>query len=49
MTIPEGPTPTVRQLAADAARRSRWLPGGRLEVLTYVGGTRGDRTVLDPP
>jgi hypothetical protein len=32
-----------------AARRSRWLPGGRFEVTTYVGGTQVDRTVLDPP
>jgi hypothetical protein len=30
-----------------AARRSRWLSGGRLEVVTFVHGVEGNRTVLD--
>lgn len=47
---PSGDEWTVETDDADrpiAARRSRWLPAGRLEVVTFVHGVEGDRTVLD--
>jgi hypothetical protein len=30
-----------------AARKSRMLPDGRLEMITFVHGIEGDRTILD--
>jgi hypothetical protein len=32
---------------AVAARKSRMLPDGRMEIITFVHGIEGDRTVLD--
>lgn len=32
---------------AVAARKSRMLPDGRMEIITFVHGVEGDRTILD--